>query len=263
MKAKKSLGQNFLKSKSVVSDIVKTAKINPEDIVLEIGPGKGVLTEALLEKAKKVIAIEKDDQLFFLLKEKFKDEIKSGKLELINEDVLKINPPKYGLNKGEYLLVANIPYYITGEILSSFLESTYQPKRIVLMVQKEVAKRIVAQDKKGSILSISVKVYGKPKYIQKVPARNFSPAPNVDSAILLIDNISSKFKNQNEEKKFFEILKKGFVHKRKLLISNLKLLPNIDSKKLEQIFLECNIPTKNRPENLSVNDWLCLLEKIR
>jgi len=263
MRAKKSLGQNFLKSKNVISDIVTTAEINSEDTVLEIGPGKGILTEALLEKAGKVVAIEKDDQLFFLLKDKFKNEIEKGKLELIHDDILKINPLEYGLKQGQYLLVANIPYYLTGEIFSSFLESNYQPKRMVLMVQKEVAKRIVAQDKKESILSISVKVYGEPKYIQKVAARNFSPEPNVDSAILLIKNISSKFKNRDEEKRFFEILKKGFAHKRKLLMSNLKLLPDINSEKIEKVFEECNLPQKNRPENLSVDDWLCLNGKIK
>jgi len=250
MKAKKSLGQNFLKSKAIVKDIVSIAQVSPKDTVLEIGPGKGVLTENLLECAERVIAVEKDNELVSLLKEKFSKEIKNGKLELIQGDILSFNSKDYGLKTMDYKIVANIPYYITGQLFKMFLETDTSPSEIVFMAQKEVVKRIVARDKKESILSISVKIYGTPKYIKKVPAKLFSPAPKVDSAILLIENIKSPFKNKKEEKKFFTILKKGFSHKRKLLKSNLGCS--------EEILESCKIPTSSRPENLTVKDWLCL-----
>lgn len=259
IRAKKSLGQNFLKSGKAISDIIEAAGLSTEDTVLEIGPGKGVLTEALLKKAGKVVAVEKDDRLIDYLKDKFAAEIKSDKLILVHEDVLDFNPLNYKLKAISYKLIANIPFYITGLIMRKFLESGPQPERIVLMVQKEVAERIVARGRrkpfdsaqgKESILSISVKVFGQPKLVKKISASCFSPKPKVDSAILLIENISSPFKSSAEKKKFFEILKKGFSHKRKLLKKNLGMT--------EESLSACKIKTSARPEELSVKEWLCL-----
>jgi len=255
MKAKKSLGQNFLKSKSVVVDILNASKLNSSDNVLEIGPGKGVLTEELLKNARTVIAIEKDGTLIEHLKEKFSCEIKTKKLILIHGDILNVNLSPYKLQAGSYKLIANIPYYITGQIFKLFLESNTCPSKMVLMVQKEVAERITAKDKKESILSISVKVYGVPRLVKKIAASNFSPKPKVDSAILLIENISSPFKNIKEEKHFFEILKKGFAHKRKLLRNNLGCESGILDK--------CGIDEKVRAEELSVKNWVCLSKKVQ
>lgn len=261
MRAKKSLGQNFLTSRGVARDIVAVAEIAPTDTVLEIGPGKGFLTEHLLEKAERVIAVEKDPRMVEHLSDKFAPEIKNKKLKLIHSDILPFVPSDYKLTAGSYKLVANIPYYITGEILRTFLSGDSQPSLMVLMVQKEVADRIVARDGKESILSMSVKVYGDPHYIQKVPARYFSPEPNVDSAILLIKNISKKnFKNKNEESRFFEILKRGFAHKRKMLLGNLKIF--YDTQKLEESFEKCGIEPTMRAENLSFTQWLCLSNEI-
>src|SRR3989338_442365 len=214
MRAKKSLGQNFLTSRGVARDIVVAAQITPDDVVLDIGPGKGFLTEGLLQKAKKVIAVEKDVRMVEYLKDKFAQEIRDGKLELIHQDILSFDISRSTLHALRFTLVANIPYYITGEILRTFLSGNIQPTCMVLMVQKEVADRTVARDGKESILSMSVKVYGTQRYIQKVPARYFSPEPNVDSAVLLIEKISKKnFKNKNDEDMFFEIVKRGFAHK--------------------------------------------------
>ena len=162
--AKKSLGQNFLRNKSVVKNIVSASNLKNNDIVLEIGPGKGILTEELLKNSEKVIAIEKDDGLYKFLKEKFWEEIENKKLNLLHGDILKEKLPKLG----KYKLISNIPYNITGEIIRKFLSGDNQPELITLLVQKEVAKRIVAADGKESILSISVKAYGKPKYIKKL-----------------------------------------------------------------------------------------------
>ncbi len=233
-----------------MSLIVSTAGISATDTILEVGPGKGVLTEALLEKAARVIAVEKDDRLISLLEEKFSAEIKDGKLVLVHEDILSFDTALHSLQNGNYKVVANIPYYITGQLFRLFLESPVQPSHMVLMIQKEVAMRIAAKDKKESLISISVKVYGVPRYVKSVPAKYFSPAPKVDSAILSVEHITSPFYTDGEQRKFFTILHKGFAHKRKLLKSNLGCATNI--------FETCNIPQKARAENLTVENWLCL-----
>jgi 16S rRNA (adenine1518-N6/adenine1519-N6)-dimethyltransferase len=267
-RAKKALGQNFLKSNLALKKIIEAGEISPNDIILEIGPGKGILTEKLLEKAKLVIAVEKDRNLFQLLQEKFSKEIQNnptsqngrGKLILIEEDILKFNIAEFAVN---YKIIANIPYNITGTILKKFLTEKNQPSMMVLMVQNEVAKRIVANDKKESILSISIKAYGEPKIIMKVPARYFSPAPKVDSAIIVIKNISRKIFAENkineghalmdgtwhdsaESKNFWKIIHAGFSHKRKKLSNNLKnIIKNIPEEYKDK-----------RAENLSLLDWI-------
>jgi len=198
-KAKKSLGQNFLKSEIALRKIVEAGEVKHDDVVLEIGPGKGALTEQLLACGCQVLAVEKDRELFEFLKEKFAEQIKSGSLILLNEDILKFQISNFQFPK--YKIIANIPYNITGAILKKFLTAenpsgvalrVSQPERMILMVQHEVASRIVARDGKESVLSISVKAYGEPKMIMKVDKRYFSPAPKVNSAIISIKNISRK-----------------------------------------------------------------------
>lgn len=261
-KAKKSLGQNFLKSNLALSQIVEAGSIDKKDIVLEIGPGKGALTEKLLDKAGYVIAIEKDRELVQFLKEKFSKEIKKGKLILIEEDILDFSITTHYLLRTNYKLIANIPYNITGAIFKKFLTQKNIPQKMVLLVQKEVAERIVARDGKESILSMSIKAYGIPKYIAKVSRRYFSPSPKVDSAIIEIANISkNKFKNKKDEDRFFELVKTGFAHKRKVLIKNLEKIATKSI--LEKAFKDLNIPKNYRAENLSLDDWLNLLKKIQ
>ena len=261
MKAKKSLGQNFLKSEPALRKIVEAGEIKSDDVILEIGPGKGALTKKLLATSCQVIAVEKDTDLYDLLKNKFQEEILSSKFKLVNEDILEFDIKKYKLSAESYKLIANIPYNITGAILKKFLTEKNQPTLMVLMVQNEVAKRIVARDGKESILSISVKAYGEPKMIMKVPARYFSPAPKVDSAIIAIKNISRKnftspqpspWKGEGgniNEEKFWEIVKTGFAHKRKRLGNNLKSL--FSDKKDMLIHIE-----NKRAEDLSLSDWI-------
>ena len=247
-KAKKSLGQNFLKSQPALRKIIEAGEIKPDDMILEIGPGKGALTKKLLENSGIVIAIEKDRELFGLLKDKFEKEIENKKLILVNEDILEFDTDKLQ----NYKIIANIPYNITGAILKKFLTAKNQPETMVLMVQNEVAKRIVARDKKESILSISVKAYGEPKMIMKVPARYFSPSPKVDSAVILIKNISRKnFETKENEERFWEVVKKGFAHKRKKLSGNLKNV--ISKEKLTEFGFE-----NKRAEDLTLADWVSL-----
>lgn len=269
MKPKKSLGQNFLKSEAALRKIVEVGEVGNRDVVLEIGPGRGALTERLLEHAGQVIAVEKDRELIDFLQEKFTEEIKSKKLILINADILDFKASAQSLAPRAYKVIANIPYNITGAILKKFLSGEFQPERMILMVQQEVAQRIVAAPRRGgasgkeSILSISVKAYGTPKLEMKVPARYFSPAPNVDSAIISIKNISRKnFTSPSalllgkervvdkpgevDEEKFWEIVKKGFAHKRKRLSSNLKNVVPRD--KIAPV-------AHKRAEDLSLEDW--------
>ncbi len=270
MKIKKYLGQNFLKNKNFAHKIIEAAVVKKNDIILEVGPGKGFLTEELVKKAGSVIAVEKDNNLTDFLTDKFKGQ---KNLRIVHDDILKFVPKNYGLKAKAYKVVANIPYYITSHFLRKFLESDCQPSLMALMVQKEVAERIVARDKKESLLSISVKAYGKPKIIASVPAGNFFPKPKVDSAIILISDISKDFfgkKDIIDEKKFFEFLRFGFRHKRKLLKNNLSSFfalakPSVRSSASDisyKIFKKCEIPALTRPEELTLENWRCLFAAL-
>ncbi len=259
-KAKKSLGQNFLTSLDTVKKIVTTGAVSAGDIVLEIGPGKGVLTRELLLTGAKVIAIEKDDSLFLYLSEIFADQISSGQLTLINADILDIaKTHPFG---DTYKLIANIPYNITGKIISTFLSLEKKPSAMVLMVQYEVAARIARREVVPSILSMSVEVYGVPKLIKRVPAGAFFPKPKVDSAILSIENISNNFFKEYSisENAFFSVLKAGFAHKRKKLFRNLlEVFPDVAWKKaFEKLHLDENI----RAENIDKVVWALLTKEV-
>ncbi len=282
-KPKKSLGQNFLKSISALNKIVEAGEISKDDTILEIGPGKGILTEKLLEKASCVIAVEKDHKLFLFLQEKFSNQIKLGILILVHGDILKINITEI-LQNIKYKIIANIPYNITGAILKKFLTGVNQPEMMVLMLQNEVAKRICGANPaslkprraKESILSISVKAYGEPKIIMKVPARYFSPAPKVDSAVILIKNISrnifvenkidlvrdregsqrASISNGVDEKQFWKLIHAGFAHKRKKLSSNLKIY--LGKTSVDSVELLGN----KRAEELTLANWINLAKTI-
>lgn len=272
--AKKSLGQNFLKSQKALNQIIEGAGDLKDQTVLEIGPGMGALTERLVKtSAKEIILIEMDNRLISILEEKFADEIKKGRVKIINNDILKVDLNSIGLKKGEYNLIANIPYYITGAIIRNIIGGDLYPKKAVVLVQKEVAERIIARNKKESILSIAVKIIGTPKIIDKVPKGAFAPSPKVDSAILLIDQISKKNfsdqpsgdigvsggeekSEQKREKRFFDILHAGFAHKRKILKSNLK--ENSIFEDPEKVLKLYNIKSDARAETLTLEQWKAL-----
>jgi len=258
--AKKSLGQNFLSSEKILAEIVAAAALGKSDLVLEIGPGRGSLTKKLLSVAGEVVAVEKDNGLISFLKEKFREEIAEGKLTLISGDILDISVASLGLSNSDYSIVANIPYYITGELLRRFLSAGKKPQQMVLLVQKEVARRIVASDKKESVLSLSVKAYGNPKYVKTIPARCFKPTPKVDSALLTIKNISKYFFKDFSEQDFFKLIKAGFSHKRKKLIRNLEVL--FKKEKLDKAFETCGLEERARAEDLGLGDWASLLKTL-
>ena len=284
-KAKKSMGQNFLKSHEALLEMCNAGDVNNKDIILEIGPGKGALTEKLLQKANKVIAVEKDRDLIELLRDKFADEVKSGKFILLNEDILNISIQEMyfkffsgprmredeepdrskNLNTSpsfNYKIIANIPYNITGAIFKKFLSDEMQPERMVMLVQKEVEERIVSQDGKESILSLSVKAYGTPQYIMNVHKRFFSPSPKVDSAIVSITNISRKnFSTKKEEEIFFNVVKTGFAHKRKILRKNLESV-EVGLPQIDKIFEKLGIDPKTRAENVKIETWLLIARNL-
>ena len=234
----KHLGQHFLVNKKIVEDIVRAGEVSKKDIVLEVGPGKGVLTEALAEKAKKVIAVEKDSILVEFLKEKFS---KYRNVEIVLGDILKTDIKNYGLRTMDYKLIANIPYYITSHFLRLFLsQAELRPSLMVLMLQREVAERIVARDGRESLLSLSVKAYGEPKIIKIVRRGNFSPPPKVDSAIINITIKHSVFNSYVE--KILNLARHAFQQKRKMLRQSLgKWVPEKYAQK--------------RPEELKLEDW--------
>lgn len=257
MLAKKHLGQNFLTSIPARMAIIEAGSIEPQDTILEIGPGKGFLTKALLETGAQIIALEKDRDLLPILSEEFKEK---KNLTLIEGDVLSFDPALHHLKNSSYKIIANIPYYITGAIFELFLANQIQPSLMVVLIQKEVAERI-AKDKKESILSLSIKAYGNPKIVYRVNKGSFNPAPTVDSAVLGIYSISrSNFKNQYHEAMYFKVVKAGFSHKRKVLISNLKqVFPAID---FQILFASLSIPPKARAEDLPLAVWLLLSLEI-
>lgn len=252
---KKSLGQHFLKAESYLRAVADAAEVGAGDTVLEIGPGEGALTRELLSRGAKVVAVEKDHRLVPMLGVTFDTEVAKGQLILIEGDALEFevagNP---ALSRG-YKVVANIPYYITGALLRKFLTAPEQPSTLVFLVQKEVAER-VAKSKKESLLSLSIKAYGTPKYVKTVPSGAFSPPPEVDSAILLISGISREhFINQAHEARFFELIHAGFAQKRKMLKKNIETVLGIQT---DEALKKAEIPLQARAEDVSLENWLVL-----
>ncbi len=266
IRAKKSLGQNFLKSKKVLDKIVEVSHLKRGDLVLEVGPGKGALTEKILATGASLIVIEKDHRLIPLLEEKFKEEIEKGRLKILEGDALALDYQKLNLKNKKFKVIANLPYYITGKFLSNILSADIQPQLLVLMLQKAVVKRIILPKKaskkerenfKENLLSLSVKIYGEPEFVMPVSRKNFSPAPKVDSAVLKVSNISKDFfkKNKIGEKEFFIFLKAAFSGKRKKLIKNLVEKKISSKKELEDIFLKLNLNLNIRAEDLKLEDF--------
>jgi len=244
------LGQNFLKNKSIVRKIIDSANLNAEDVVLEVGPGKGILTEELAEKCKKIVAVEIDKELVKYLKDKFKG---NNKIEIINIDILKADISKI---VSRYKIIANIPYYITSPIIRFFLENEFPPEEMILMVQKEVAERIVAKPGKHSILSLSVQYYADPKLLFYVSRNDFDPMPDVDSAVIsiLVDRKQQSANKKNRDN-FFRVIRAGFCAKRKTLANNLANSFHLDKKEVEEKLKISGISGVSRAQELDMKDW--------
>lgn len=256
----RSKGQNFLVTESIYDKIVASAEIKSTETVVEVGPGLGFLTAKLAKKASKVIAVELDDRLAEVLRIAI-DSQGVENVEIVNQDILKFNPE----NIGPYKIVANIPYNISSILLRNFLSAKNKPEAMVLMVQKEVAERIVVKAPDMNMLALSVQFFGEAKIIREVKAGNFWPEPKVDSAVIKITTRKTKY-SPEDEKIFFRLAKIGFAAKRKMLKNNLcggLKLKGEERKKIEEIFEKINFSSKLRAEDLSLENWEKLFAEMK
>ncbi|XOB42025.1 MAG: 16S rRNA (adenine(1518)-N(6)/adenine(1519)-N(6))-dimethyltransferase RsmA [Candidatus Nealsonbacteria bacterium] len=260
----KRLGQNFLIDKAVIKKIIKEARLKTKDIVLEIGPGIGTLTQDLSKEAKKLITVEKDLKMYDILKELLECwNVKN--VELVKEDILKFNPLTYKLKAKSYKVVANLPFYLTAPAIRKFLETKLPPELMILVVQKEVAQRICARPPKMNILAVSVQFYAKPEIISYVSKKSFWPSPKVDSAIIKITptkpgDIIMKPGNVDL---FFRIVKAGFSQPRKQLVNNLSKKLELNKQGVKFRLLKNNIQPTQRAETLFIKDWINLTKSYK
>lgn len=262
----RSKGQNFLTNEKIYEDIVAAAEIGPEDTVLEIGPGLGFLTLKLAAKAKRVIAVELDDKLAEYLKMGIAA-ANIENIEVYNEDILKFNLNKHLEEGCSYKVVANLPYNITSVFLRLFLSQVHRPESLVLMLQKEVAERIIASAPDMNLLALSVQYYANPKIVREVKAGNFWPEPKVDSAVIKLSVYPSNQKSSAgriiEDKIFFRLAKMGFSAKRKMLKNNLAGGLKIDQKIIIDTLVNNKFNPAVRAEDLSLDDWRKLFAALR
>ena len=228
-------------------------------VVLEIGPGTGVLTAELLLRGAVVIAVETDARSITVLEDRFATEIASGTLHIYEHDIRDGLPEDKRLRTGQYSVIANIPYYLTGQIFRTVLETEHQPHTAVLLVQKEIVERIV-RDKKGSLLQIAVRLFGTPTYVRTVSAGHFSPPPRVQSAIIAIHNIEHHHISASETSAFFRMLQTAFAHKRKYAVSNLAAV--WDKQLITDSFTHCNLAHTSRSEEIGLTSWTCIFRHL-
>ena len=257
--AHKGLGQNFLQDPFALEAIVAAAEIQPTDKVLEIGPGLGSLTRYLAVSAKEVIAVELDEKLIPPLKTVLAP---YQNVHMIQGDILKLAPNDL-IAENDYLVVANIPYYITSVVIRHLLESEPKPRRIVLTIQKEVAQRICARPGDMSLLALSVQVYGAPRIAAQIPAEAFFPAPKVDSAVLVVDIYPTPLIKEELLGKFFRLVKAGFSQKRKTLRNSLSSGLHISPTHAAELLTHANIDPQRRAETLGIDEWQRLSELMK
>jgi 16S rRNA (adenine1518-N6/adenine1519-N6)-dimethyltransferase len=254
LQARKGLGQHFLIDGEVLRLIASAAELTSTDVIVEVGPGLGILTKELAGQAGRVIAIELDNKLAALLRQTLAS---FNNVTIINDDVLQIEPED--LLKGQtatgYKVVANLPYYIASPVLRHFLEARAKPEAMIVMVQKEVAEAIVAKAGDMSLLSVSVQFYGEPRIISHVPAQCFYPAPKVDSALLRIDLYPQPAVAVSDEGSFFDLVRAGFVAPRKQMANS--LAQGLGRAKTEVLPLleRADIASQRRAETLTLEEW--------
>lgn len=251
---KKSLGQNFLNDPGALDKIVSIADIAKSDTVLEIGPGTGLLTAKLARAAHEVIAVELDRRFEPLLNDQFGA---TPNVRFVYDDILRVNPSEL-VDGRDYLVVANVPYYITSAILKHILERPERPRRIVMTVQLEVAERICAGAGDMSLLAVSVQYYGKPRLAGKINAASFWPRPDVDSAVLRIDPFDAPPVGVPDDKLFFNIVRAGFSQKRKQLKNSLSAGLHLNAEKVAAMGETSGVDLKRRAETLTLEEWAAL-----
>jgi 16S rRNA (adenine1518-N6/adenine1519-N6)-dimethyltransferase len=256
LSARKGLGQNFLIDRGVLDKIVRAAGIETADTVVEVGPGPGVMTAALAEKAGQVIAVELDFGMVAALRETVGQR---SNVKVIAGDILDISPSEL-TGASPYKVVANLPYYITSPVLRHFLEASHRPSSLTVMVQKEVARQITAQPPEMSLLALGVQFFGRPRVVSYVPAGCFYPAPKVASAILHIEVFPERKLPPKQEKGFFRLARAGFGTRRKQLANALSGGLGADKANVIQYLKQAGIVPERRAETLSIDEWLALRE---
>jgi 16S rRNA (adenine1518-N6/adenine1519-N6)-dimethyltransferase len=251
---KKSLGQNFLHDPNLLQKIVATAEIRPNETVLEIGPGTGALTVLLAQAARRVIAIEVDERLKLVLDRALEP---YPNVWVIYQDALTIDIPML-VRPDDYVLVANLPYYITSAILRHVLENDHPPRRLVLTVQAEVADRLIAQPPDMSLLAVSVQFFGQPRIVTRLKPGVFWPRPEVDSAVVRIDTYDKPPAEVPDARTFFRVVRAGFGQKRKQLKNSISSGLNLGSDEANALFEAAGIDPRRRAETLSLDEWAML-----
>jgi len=257
LRADKSLGQNFLQDPFALEKIADVAEIASSDSVLEIGCGLGSLTRYLAVAAKQVTAVELDPNLLPPLKAVLKP---YKNVRLIHGDILKLSPAEL-IDQPNYIVAANIPYYITSAIIRHLLEHEPKPRRLVLTIQKEVADRICAKPGDLSLLALSVQVYGQPSISARIPAGAFFPAPKIDSAVLRVDVYDAPLIPASQLEVFFKLIKAGFGQKRKTLRNSLASGLQVEKIEAEELLAQAGISPQRRAETLTVAEWRILCER--
>jgi 16S rRNA (adenine1518-N6/adenine1519-N6)-dimethyltransferase len=256
--AKKSLGQNFLVNPGIVAKIIVAADLSPKDIVLEVGPGTGILTAALAGSGARIIAIEKDHRMI----EDLEAEFSAAQIEIIEGDILEFNPTEYDLKDGDYKIIANLPYYITSHFLRIIFDSWPQPSLAVVMIQKEVAQRILAKPPEMNLLALSTQYYAEPELVSYVSKGSFRPEPNVDSAVIKLIPKTTYSLSAEKEEIFFKIIKSAFAGKRKQLINTLPAVIGKNKEETSGILKEAGIDPQARPETLPLETWIGLAHNL-
>jgi 16S rRNA (adenine1518-N6/adenine1519-N6)-dimethyltransferase len=252
----KRLGQNFLIDGAALKRVVETAEVGPQDAVLEIGAGLGSLTRYLAIQARQVVAVELDADLLPPLRQVLAP---YSNVSLVEGNILELDPSRLMPEAG-YLVVANIPYYITSSLIRHLLEARRVPRRLVLTVQREVANRICAQPGDMSLLALSIQVYGRPKITAQISAGAFYPAPKIDSAVVRVDIYPEPIVPYETVKIFFQLAKAGFSQKRKTLRNALSAGLGCPASQAESLLTEAAIDAKRRAETLSLPEWVTLTE---
>ena len=267
--ANKSFGQNFLIDENIVESIVEKANISKEDFVIEIGPGLGTLTEYLLRNAGKVLAVELDKKMVNIITDRFLGEISNGKLEILCDDILKVNLEKIieeELKTGykKVKVVANLPYYITTPIIMKLLEEKLQIESITVMIQKEVANRLseIPGGKETGAITYTVYYYADTKILLEVPKEGFIPEPEVTSAVIQFNILKAPRVNVKNEEDFFKLIKQSFLMKRKTLVNALTGYKNKEKQEIINILQELNINEKVRAEQLTLEQFVKIYEKM-
>ena len=256
--AKKSLGQNFLVNEGIVAKIVTAAELTAEDTVLEVGPGTGNLTRALVATGARVIAVEKDHRII----EDLNAEFSAAQIEIIEGDILEFKPSENGLLEGEYKIVANLPYYITSHFIRTVFEEWPQPSTMILMVQKEVARRIMAKPPNMNLLALSIQYYAEPEIITYVSRGSFRPTPDVDSAVIRLTPRTEYPLPVEKEALFFSILKSAFGGKRKQLINTLPTIISKNKQGTAELLTQIGLSPTTRPETVDLTHWLILVNSL-